>query len=108
MGNRYIFSSESVGEGHPDKVSDAVSDAVLDAALAGDKMSRVACETLCKTGFVVLANTSSGSGGVDQLGFALGKLLMGAAASPPICKASGTTATARPGVPNTPSTSIPR
>ena len=44
--SRYLFTSESVTEGHPDKVSDAVSDAVLDAALAGDKSSRVACETL--------------------------------------------------------------
>ena len=51
----YLFTSESVTEGHPDKVCDAVSDAVLDAALAGDKYSRVACETLCKTGFVVIA-----------------------------------------------------
>ncbi len=51
----YLFTSESVTEGHPDKICDAISDAVLDAALAGDKWSRVACETLCKTGFVVVA-----------------------------------------------------
>ena len=51
----YLFTSESVTEGHPDQICDAVSDAVLDAALAGDKASRVACETLCKTGFVVVA-----------------------------------------------------
>jgi S-adenosylmethionine synthetase len=51
----YLFTSESVTEGHPDKICDAVSDAVLDAALAGDKRSRVACETLVKTGFVVVA-----------------------------------------------------
>src|SRR6185503_3646064 len=49
--NRYLFTSESVTEGHPDKVCDQISDAVLDAALKGDKKSRVACETLCKTGF---------------------------------------------------------
>ena len=42
----YLFTSESVTEGHPDKVCDAISDAVLDAALAGDKSSRVACETI--------------------------------------------------------------
>ena len=48
MDNRYIFSSESVGEGHPDKVSDTISDAVLDACLAQDKFSRVACETFAK------------------------------------------------------------
>ncbi len=50
-----IFSSESVGEGHPDKVSDGISDAVLDACLAQDRKSRVACETLVKSNLVVLA-----------------------------------------------------
>jgi len=50
-----LFTSESVTEGHPDKVCDQISDAVLDAALTGDRKSRVACETLCKTGFVVVA-----------------------------------------------------
>jgi len=53
MSNR-IFTSESVTEGHPDKVCDQVSDAVLDALLAGDKMSRVACETICTTGLVLV------------------------------------------------------
>ena len=52
MGNNYIFSSESVGEGHPDKVSDTISDAVLDACLAQDKFSRVACETFVKSNVV--------------------------------------------------------
>jgi S-adenosylmethionine synthetase len=51
----YLFTSESVTEGHPDKVADAISDAVLDAALASDPYSRVACETLITTGMVVLA-----------------------------------------------------
>lgn len=50
----YLFTSESVAEGHPDKLCDAISDAVLDACLAQDPRSRVACETFCKTGFVVL------------------------------------------------------
>ncbi|MEY4635856.1 MAG: hypothetical protein RJA55_1654 [Acidobacteriota bacterium] len=54
MGNRYIFSSESVGEGHPDKVADTISDAVLDACLAQDKFSRVACETFVKSNVVVI------------------------------------------------------
>jgi S-adenosylmethionine synthetase len=54
MGNRYIFSSESVGEGHPDKVADTISDAVLDACLAQDKTSRVACETFVKSNVVVI------------------------------------------------------
>jgi S-adenosylmethionine synthetase len=50
----YIFSSESVGEGHPDKVADTISDAVLDACLATDKHSRVACETFVKSNVVVI------------------------------------------------------
>ena len=54
MANRYIFSSESVGEGHPDKVADTISDAVLDACLASDKFSRVACETFVKSNVVVI------------------------------------------------------
>ena len=52
MGKNFIFSSESVGEGHPDKVSDTISDAVLDACLAQDKTSRVACETFVKSNIV--------------------------------------------------------
>jgi S-adenosylmethionine synthetase len=51
----YLFTSESVTEGHPDKISDQISDAVLDAALAADPMARVACETLVTTGLVVVA-----------------------------------------------------
>jgi S-adenosylmethionine synthetase len=61
----YLFTSESVTEGHPDKVCDAVSDAVLDAALAGDRYSRVACETLCKTGFVVVAGEITTKSSID-------------------------------------------
>lgn len=53
--DKYIFTSESVTEGHPDKVADGISDAILDAHLAGDKMSRVACETMVSTGMVVIA-----------------------------------------------------
>ena len=52
MGKNYIFSSESVGEGHPDKVSDTISDAVLDACLVQDRRSRVACETFVKSNVV--------------------------------------------------------
>jgi len=55
MSDRFVFTSESVTEGHPDKVADGISDAVLDAHLAGDKMSRVACETMVSTGMVVIA-----------------------------------------------------
>ena len=54
MSNRYIFSSESVGEGHPDKVADTISDAVLDACLAQDKFSRVACETYVKSNIAII------------------------------------------------------
>ena len=55
MPERFIFSSESVGEGHPDKVADFISDSVLDACLAGDPRSRVACETLVKSNCVFVA-----------------------------------------------------
>src|SRR5438876_9123688 len=51
----FLFTSESVTEGHPDKICDQVSDAVLDAILAQDPKARVACETLAKTGIVVVA-----------------------------------------------------
>lgn len=54
MSRRYIFSSESVGEGHPDKVCDTISDAILDACLAGDPHSRVACEVYAKSNVVVV------------------------------------------------------
>src|SRR5436190_12566447 len=54
MSKNYIFSSESVGEGHPDKVCDTISDAVLDACLAQDRFSRVACETYAKANLVVV------------------------------------------------------
>ena len=55
MQKDYLFTSESVSEGHPDKVADQISDAILDSLLEQDKHSRVACETLVKTGLVVLA-----------------------------------------------------
>jgi S-adenosylmethionine synthetase len=55
MSKSYLFTSESVAEGHPDKMADQVSDAILDAIIAQDKASRVACETLTKTGMVVVA-----------------------------------------------------
>ena len=55
MANSFVFSSESVGEGHPDKVADLISDSVLDACLAQDPNSRVACETMVKSNMVILA-----------------------------------------------------
>ncbi|MFQ8826350.1 MAG: S-adenosylmethionine synthetase N-terminal domain-containing protein [Alistipes sp.] len=51
----FLFTSESVSEGHPDKVSDQISDAILDEFLRHDNHSKVACETLCTTGLVVVA-----------------------------------------------------
>ncbi len=65
MSNNYSFTSESVSEGHPDKVADQISDAVLDALLAQDPKSRVACETLVKTGMVILAGEVTTDAWVD-------------------------------------------
>jgi S-adenosylmethionine synthetase len=65
MSNSFLFTSESVSEGHPDKVSDQISDAILDAILAQDKYSRVAAETLCNTGLVVLAGEITSNAIVD-------------------------------------------
>ncbi len=65
MSRNFLFTSESVSEGHPDKVADQVSDAVLDAMLAQDSQSRVACETLVTTGLVVIAGEISSAAGVD-------------------------------------------
>jgi S-adenosylmethionine synthetase len=61
----YLFTSESVSEGHPDKICDQISDAVLDAALAQDPYSRVACESLVKTGLVVIAGEITTSAKLD-------------------------------------------
>jgi S-adenosylmethionine synthetase len=61
----YLFTSESVSEGHPDKVADQISDAVLDAIIAVDKRARVACETLVKTGCVVVAGEITTTAWVD-------------------------------------------
>ncbi|OYV19380.1 MAG: S-adenosylmethionine synthetase [Methylococcaceae bacterium NSM2-1] len=65
MSNNFSFTSESVSEGHPDKVADQISDAVLDALLAQDPRSRVACETLVKTGMVLLAGEITTNAWVD-------------------------------------------
>ena len=65
MSRNYLFTSESVSEGHPDKMSDQISDAVLDALIAQDKNSRVACETLIKTGMVVVAGEISTTAYLD-------------------------------------------
>jgi S-adenosylmethionine synthetase len=70
MKNEFLFTSESVSEGHPDKVSDQISDAVLDAILAQDPKSRVAAETLCNTGLVVMAGEITTHANVDYIGVA--------------------------------------
>jgi len=67
MSQDFFFTSESVSEGHPDKVSDQVSDAILDAILAQDPYSRVAAETLCNTGLVVLAGEITTQANVDYI-----------------------------------------
>jgi S-adenosylmethionine synthetase len=63
--SEYLFTSESVSEGHPDKVADQISDAVLDAILSQDKNARVACETMCSTGLIVLSGEITTHASVD-------------------------------------------
>ena len=65
--NNYLFTSESVSEGHPDKVADQISDAIVDAILAQDNHSRIAAETLCNTGLVVLAGEITTNATVDYI-----------------------------------------
>jgi S-adenosylmethionine synthetase len=67
MANDYFFTSESVSEGHPDKVADQISDSILDAILAQDPTARVAAETLCNTGLVVLAGEITTTANVDYI-----------------------------------------
>ena len=67
MSNDFLFTSESVSEGHPDKVADQISDAVIDAIFAQDKYARVAAETLCNTGLVVLAGEITTTANVDYI-----------------------------------------
>jgi S-adenosylmethionine synthetase len=78
MANSFVFSSESVGEGHPDKVADLISDSVLDACLALDRTSRVACETMVKSNMVILAGEITipkiGQKPIDQV-LNLGKIV---------------------------------
>ena len=68
--SEYLFTSESVSEGHPDKVADQISDAILDAILAQDKHARVAAETLVNTGLVVLAGEITTHANIDYIGVA--------------------------------------
>jgi len=70
VSNEYFFTSESVSEGHPDKVADQISDSILDAILAQDPTARVAAETLCNTGWVVLAGEITTTANVDYIGVA--------------------------------------
>src|SRR2546430_12430894 len=68
--DEHLFTSESVTEGHPDKIADQVSDAVLDAIIRQDPTGRVACETLLTTGLVVVAggDTTKRHGGIPRAG----------------------------------------
>ncbi len=68
--DKYIFTSESVTEGHPDKICDNISDAILDACMEGDPMSRVACETTACTGFVLITGEITTKANVDYTGIA--------------------------------------
>jgi S-adenosylmethionine synthetase len=70
MANDYLFTSESVSEGHPDKVADQISDAILDAIFEQDPKARVAAETLCNTGLVVLAGEITTFANVDYIAVA--------------------------------------
>ncbi|HET9700856.1 MAG TPA: S-adenosylmethionine synthetase N-terminal domain-containing protein, partial [Burkholderiales bacterium] len=65
--NEFLFSSESVSEGHPDKVADQISDSVLDAILAQDHTARVACETLVSTGLVVISGEITTSAHINYM-----------------------------------------
>ena len=73
--DKLLFTSESVTEGHPDKVCDAISDAILDAVISQDPMSRVACECAACTGFVVITGeiTTKALRGVCSAGQAVGR-----------------------------------
>ena len=62
---RYLFTSESVTEGHPDKIADQISDSILDAILAQDARSRVACETLVTTGLAIIAGEITTTATID-------------------------------------------
>ena len=70
MDSGFLFTSESVTEGHPDKIADQISDAVVDAALAGDPLSRVACETLLTTGLIVVAGEITTASSIDYAALA--------------------------------------
>ena len=82
--DKRLFTSESVTEGHPDKVCDAISDAILDACMEQDPMSRVACETCCCTGFVLVTGEITTKAHldvqkivretVDEIGYNRGKI----------------------------------
>ena len=70
MDSGFLFTSESVTEGHPDKIADQISDAVVDAALGGDPLSRVACETLLTTGLIVVAGEITTASMIDYAALA--------------------------------------
>jgi S-adenosylmethionine synthetase len=84
MADSYLFTSESVSEGHPDKVCDQISDAVLDTILKQDKTARVACETLVKNNLVMLAGEITTKAAVDFDRVARDVIRILAPCSPPL------------------------
>ena len=66
VSSSYVFTSESVSEGHPDKIADQISDAILDAIIAQDPKARVACETFVKTGMVLVGGEITDMDGVAR------------------------------------------
>ena len=69
MRTSFLFTSESVSEGHPDKVSDQISDGILDALIGIDPQSRVACETLCTTNYVLVSGEITSNAALDDDGY---------------------------------------
>ena len=88
-GDGFLFTSESVTEGHPDKVADQISDAIVDAALAQDAGSRVAVETLLTTGLVVLAGEITAKAVLDYAAQAVAATRGGTAQRPAAVPAAG-------------------
>lgn len=104
MSNKYIFTSESVTEGHPDKICDQISDAVLDNLLAQDSGSHVAVECFTTTGLVIIGGEVTSAGRVDAAGTAAGvfpeKIRPKSTVAAPIWRGTSPKILSRPNWPN--------